>query len=408
MGKSRKGKKAPNGSGSVWQRPDGRWGAALSYPYYDPDTGRTKTKRASTTKKTWEAAHRWLMQKQNDLLGGVTDAPQNPPLGEYLGEWLHNVVEPSVAPKTHEKREYHVRVHISPALGHVRLKDLQARQIHALYVRMARRDPPLAASTRRDIHTTLKMALKQAVRWGLIPQNPAEFVDPPKPNGASGADDEEEGRGEIRALTDDQARVLFETTEGKRWRPYYVVAIRTGLRPGELLGLRWGDLDLGADPASLRVRRTLAIRQGGGTYFKSPKSKASRRTLALHWEASEALEVQRTGLEDEGLPVRREDLVFPSTAGTPMNRNNLRYRHLHPDLKAAELPRLTLHELRHTFASVALYEWRWPPAVVQQVMGHESIRMTMDLYGHLVPGSQEAAIRALRATHHRPEAVAAG
>src|SRR5215204_3561718 len=127
MGKSRKGKKAPNGSGSIWQRPDGRWGAALSYPYYDPAAGRTRTKRTSTTKKTWEASHRWLMQKQNDLLGGVPDAPQNPPLGEYLDEWLRDVVEPSVAPKTLEKREYHVRVHISPALGHVRMKDLQVR-----------------------------------------------------------------------------------------------------------------------------------------------------------------------------------------------------------------------------------------------------------------------------------------
>ncbi len=405
--KGRNNKKAPNGSGSIWLRPDSRWGAALSYPYYDPATGRTKTKRASTTKKTWEDAHRWLMQKQNDLLGGVPDAPQNPPLGEYLDEWLHNVVEPSVAPKTHEKREYHVRVHISPALGHVRLKDLQARQIHTHYVRMARRESqgltPLAASTRRDIHTTLKMALKQAVRWGLMPQNPAEFVDPPKPSEAA-----EEGEGEIRALTDTQAMQLFAATEGKRWYPYYVAAVRTGLRPGELLGLRWGDIDLQTDPASLRVRRTLAIKQGGGTYFKLPKSKASRRTLALHWEASEALEAQRARLGVEELPAGRGDLVFPSTTGSPMNRNNLRYRHLQPDLAAAGLPRLTLHELRHTFASVALYEWRLPPAVVQEIMGHESIRMTMDLYGHLVPGSQEAAIRALRGMHRKPEAVAAG
>ena len=407
MGKSRKGKKAPNGSGSVWQRPDGRWGAALSYPYYDPDTGRTKTKRASTTKKGWEAAHRWLMQKQNDLLGGVPDAPQNPPLGEYLDEWLRNVVEPSVAPKTHEKREYHVRVHISPALGHVRLKDLQARQIHTLYVRMARTESqgraPLAASTRRDIHTTLKMALKQAVRWGLMPQNPAEFVDPPRPTEVDG---EEEGGEEIRALTDEQARVLFEATAGKRWHHYYVAAVRTGLRPGELLGLRWGDLDLGVDPASLRVRRTLAIKQGGGFYFKPPKSKASRRTLALHWEASDALEAQRVRLAGEGLPVEKGDLVFPSTSGTPMNRNNLRYRHFQPDLEAAGLPRLTLHELRHTFASIMLHEWRVYPDTVREMLGHESITMTMGLYGHLMENAQADAIRALRRLHQRPETAA--
>ena len=167
-----------------------------------------------------------------------------------------------------------------------------------------------------------------------------------------------------------------------------------------------GDLALDSDPASLRVRRTLAIREGGGFYFKQPKSKASRRTLALHWEAAEALEAQRTMLEDEELPVGKRDLVFPSSTGSPMNRNNLRFRRLQPDLAAAGLPRLTLHELRHTFASVALYEWRMPPAVVQEIMGHESIRMTMDLYGHLIPGSQEAAIRALRAMHRKPEDVA--
>ena len=123
---------------------------------------------------------------QIDLLGGVPDAPQNPTVSEYLSEWLADVIEPSVAPKTHEKRSYHVRVHLAPALGHVKLKDLQARQIHTLYVRMGRRVPTLATSTRRDIHTTLKMALKQAVRWGLIPQNPAEFVDPPNPFKSAG------------------------------------------------------------------------------------------------------------------------------------------------------------------------------------------------------------------------------
>lgn len=395
MAKS-KGKKAPNGSGSIWERPDGRWGAALSYPYYDPEKGRTRTRRTSTTKNSWEDAHKWLVQKQIDLLGGVPDTPENPTVAEYLYGWLADVVEPSVAPKTYEKRSYHVRVHLVPAIGHLRLKDLQARQIHTLYVRMSRRESqglqPLAYSTRRDVHTTLKMSLKQAVRWGIIPQNPAEFVDPPKP--AETDEDELEG-GEVRALTEDQAMVLFEISEGKRWHHYYVAAVRTGLRPGELLGLRWGDLELGTDPASLRVRRTLAIREGGGFYFKPPKSKASRRTLALHWEAAEAFEAQAVMLEDEEIPAGAKDLVFPSTKGTPMNRNNLRYRELQPDLARAGLPRLTLHELRHTFASVALYEWSWPPAVVQEVMGHESIRMTMDLYGHLVPGSQEAAIRTL-------------
>lgn len=177
----RKKWKAPNGSGSVWERADGRFGAALSYPYHDAKTGKTKRDRASTTKATWDEAHKWLVQKQADLLGGVQVSPEDPPFGEYLKSWLADVIEPSVAPKTYEKREYHIRVHISPALGHVKLKDLAPRQIHMLYSKMSRRDPPLSLSTRRDVHTTLKMALRQAVRWGLMPNNPCDLVEPPSP-----------------------------------------------------------------------------------------------------------------------------------------------------------------------------------------------------------------------------------
>src|SRR3954447_16283303 len=92
-----KGQKSPNGSGSIWQRPDGRYGAALTYPYHDPTTGRTKRRRASTTKRTWEEAHHWLMERQQDLLRGVVMSPENPTLGEYLEAWLLDVIEPSVA-----------------------------------------------------------------------------------------------------------------------------------------------------------------------------------------------------------------------------------------------------------------------------------------------------------------------
>lgn len=393
-------KRAPNGSGSVWQRKDGRYSASLTYPYHDPETGRTKRKRATTTKPDWQAAHQWLVGMQSKLQGGGVMSPEDPLVSEYLREWLRDVVEPGVAPKTHEKREYHVRVHISPALGRAKLKELQPRQIHALYTRLAREG--LAASTRRDIHTTLKMAFKQAVRWGLLQQSPVDLVEPPK----AGPDVTEEE--EVRALTDEQARELFAATAGDRWHNYYVAAIRTGLRPGEMLGLQWGDLELSGDPGSLRVRRTLGIRpgrteDGGGSYLKPPKSPASRRTLAVHWEAVDAFTAQRTMLEGEGLSTALKSLVFPNTRGEPMSRHNLRYRHLQPGLRRAGLPVLSLHELRHTFASIMLYEWRVPSEVVQRMLGHTSIKMTMDLYGHLMPGAQEQAIRALRQLHERPK-----
>jgi integrase len=400
------GKKNANGQGSIWQRADGRYGAALVYEYYDGAQGRTVKKRTSTTKPDWDAAHKWLVGKQSDLLGGVPVSDENPILSDFLGDWLRDVVEPSVSRNTYLKREYNVRVHLVPALGKVRIKDLDPRRIQALYTRLRRREPPLAASTRREVHVTLKMALSQAVRWGLLGRNPAELVDAPKEAKARKEDGEDAG--EVRALTDAQARAFFRATEGKRWHHYYVAAIRTGLRPGELLGLRWGDLSLGADLGSLRVRRTLDTHEGA--VFNPPKSDASRRTLALHWEAAEAFAAQREMLASEGLTTGPKDLVFPSTTGTPMSADNLRKRNLKPDLAAAGLPELTLHELRHTFASIMLHEWRVSPSIVQEMLGHEDITMTMGIYGHLFPGAQEDAIRALRRIHRRPpeEDVAVG
>lgn len=397
------GGKAPNGSGSIWKRPDGRYGAALTYPYYDAETGRTKTKRLSTTKKDWDSAHRWLLNMQNDLLGGVVRSPEDPRVGDFLKEWLADVIEPSKARNTYLKREYNVRVHLLPDLGHVRLSGLTPRRIQALYSRLAKREPPLAATTRREVHVTLKMALKQAVRWGMLSKNPADDVDAPKQSGSRDETDEDEG--EVRAISNEQARTLFASTAltGDRWRHYYVAAIRTGLRPGELLGLRFGDLALDTNPGSLKVRRSLDTR--GGARFNKPKSEASRRTLALHWEAVEALSSQKGMLEAEGLPTGAKDLVFPSATGTPMDNGNLRDRYLKPALRRADLPELTLHELRHTFASIMLHEWRVQPDIVREMLGHESIKLTMDLYGHLFPGSQQAAILALRELHDRPEKI---
>lgn len=135
-----------------------------------------------------------------------------------------------------------------------------------------------------------------------------------------------------------------------------------------------GDLD--SDPASARVKRTLDTH--GALRFGPPKSAASRRTVALHFEAADAFAAQRRKLREEGLPTGPKNTVFPCSDGKTMQSGNLRARHLQPDLAAAGLPKLTLHELRHTYASIALHEWKVPPSAVQQAMGYASIRMTMD------------------------------
>lgn len=380
----------------MWQRSDGRYGAALSYDYYDPDSGGRRRKRASTTKATWDDAHEWLVGKQSDIRSGTMVNAENPTFREFMEEWLPIVIEPSRSRNTCLRRKTAIKAHLVPEFGRARLKDLDPRKIQSLYSRLARRVPPLALSTRREIHVTLKMALNQAVRWSILARNPADLVDAPKQRREVS---EDEGTGEVRALTNERAKMLFGHTEGGRWHNYYVAAIRTGLRPGGMLGLRRGDLNLESDPGSLRVRRTLDT--VGAASFNPPKNVASRRTLAPHWEAAEAFGRQKEFLQTEGHPTAKRDLVFPSTAGTPMSSGNLRKRNLKPDLRRAGLPELTLHELRHTFASIMLHEWHVAPSIVQEMLGHESIGMTMKIYGHLFPGAQEDAIRMLREMHSK-------
>lgn len=373
-------------SGSIWPRKDGRFGAEFRYKV----GGLTKT--LTSTKPTREAAEEWLAEREQDFADGGL-VPGSETVGQYLEEWLRDAVEPSVARRTHEKRAWAVNLHIAPAIGSIRLSELDARTIQSLYASMVREG--YSHETRRAVHVTLKMALKQAVRWDLIRRNPAEMVDAPRDTGRNGHDEE------IRHLTDAQARVLFASTRESRWNNYYVTAVRTGLRPGELLALRWGDLDLEGDPGSLRVRRTLDTHSSA--VFGPPKTPAARRSVALYVEAKEALRAQRGMLQGEGLPVGERALVFPSKTGSPMNADNLRKRDLAPALQRAGLPYVTLHELRHTFASIMLHEWMAPPAVVSKMMGHKSIAFTFDLYGHLIPSAQDDVMRRLNAERRRAE-----
>lgn len=373
-------------TGSVWERKDGRFGAEFRYKVG------SATKTLTTTKSTRETAEAWLADKETDHADGVVSG--NETVGRFLDAWLEESVAPRVSRNTYRKREGAVRVHIKPEIGAIPISELDVRRVQGLYSLMAREG--YAYPTRREIHVTLKVALSQAVRWGLVRRNVCDLADPPR-DLRRGHEEEE-----IRHLTDAEARGLFRSSEAteSRWRYYYIVAVRSGLRPGEMLGLRWGDLDLTSDPGSLRVRRTLDTHSE--PVFNPPKSPAARRTVALHFKAKGAFLSQRAMLRDEGLRSQAGDLVFPSAAGSPRSSDNLRKRSLKSDLARAGLPDLTLHELRHTFASIMLHEWLVPPAIVSQMLGHKSIAFTFDLYRHLIPTAQADTMRRLNDLH-RPQ-----
>jgi integrase len=230
------------------------------------------------------------------------------------------------------------------------------------------------------VHALLHKALKQAVDDGLLPRNVTEAVKAPR-----------QSRNELLALNPEQARAFLQTTRGDRLEALYVLAIHTGLRQSEFLGLKWQDVDL--EDKRLSVRRILSAAKDGPT-FTTPKNNKSR-SVRLTPRAAEALQAHRQHQLEEreklSKPWRDHGLVFCSQVGTPLNRNNIHSRSFKPLVKrAGHPPTLRFHDLRHTFATLMLKGGEHPK-VVQEMMGHATINITLDTYSHVLPDIQDKA-----------------
>jgi integrase len=304
-------------------------------------------------------------------------------VNEYFQRWLKDSVKGNVRPITFESYERLVRVHMVPALGHVKLKALSPAHLQGFY--RDRLDAGLSPCTVQRLHAVIHRALKQALRWGLVPRNVSEATDPPKAQ-----------RKEIRPLTPEQVRTLLKTAQGDRLEALYVLAITTGLRQGELFGLKWEDVDLAA--GRLSVRRTLTTPKGGRR-LGPPKRSKSRRSVKLTARAVEALRVHRERQlkEREKLAELWQDhaFIFATQVGTPLNRHNYFRRCFKPMLEKAGLPHtVRFHDLRHTCATLLLSK-NVNPKVVQELLGHANISQTMDTYSHVLPDMQERAASAM-------------
>ncbi len=240
-----------------------------------------------------------LAKALSDRTGGLSFDGENPRLGDYLRHWLTDSVRDSVRTATYDGYDRQVRNHISPALGQIKLEALSPARLRAMYRKKL--DSGLWPRTAQYVHVTLRKALKQAVDDGLVPRNVAEAVRPPQLR-----------REEIEPLTLDQTKALVEAARGDRLEALYVVAKSTGLRQGELLGLKWEDVD--PDRGVLRVRRTLTASKGGRPAFGAPKTDKGKRSVRTPGAPVEALERHHTlQLEErEKLAERWQDhgLVF--------------------------------------------------------------------------------------------------
>ena len=369
--------KRGNGEGSIYRRKDGRWvGQYLVYTDGGP-------KYRYIYGKTRQAVAEKLTKAMADRDGGLIFDAGNLTVGEYLDRWLSDSVKGTVRASTFERHEQLFRRHIRPALGRVKLKSLTLAHVRGLM--SEKLNSGLAPATVRKIHSTLHKALSQAVSDGLIPRNAADVKAPrPAPE-------------EMRPLSESEARTFLDAASeaGDRFEPLYVLAITTGLRRGELLGLRWDDADL--ERGTLRVGRAL-VREGGRHTLGETKTRRGRRQVNLTPRTVAALKAHRKRQLEErmkhaGSPTDY-GLIFATSTGAPINPENLVKRSFKPLLKRAGLPEIRFHDLRHTCATLLLGRGVHPK-LVQELLGHATIAMTLDTYSHYLPSMGDQASGAM-------------
>lgn len=366
--------KRGNNEGSVTRRPDGLWEARITLG---------GGKRKSFYAKTRQEAARKLAAALRDQEAGLPVVGSAQTVEQYLLSWLA-AVKPTIRDQTWRVYELRVRVHVIPTLGSTRITKLTAQQIQLLYAQKL--EEGLSTTTVHHLHAVLHRAFDAALRLGVIQRSVLDMVEVPRMR-----------HHEMKTLSGAQAQQLLATARGDRLEALYVVALATGMRQGELLALRWHDVDL--DGASLQVRASVHYTKDGYV-FAEPKTKYSRRRIALSQVAVAALREHQMRQQAERLELGEawedHDLVFPNAVGKPLDGTNLLHYWFYPLLKRAGLPRVRFHDLRHTAATLLL-EHSINPKVVSEMLGHSHVSVTLGIYSHVMPHMQQQAADAMDA-----------
>lgn len=386
-------KKRGNGEGSIAKRTDGRWMASLTIGR-DPQTG--KLRRASLYGKTRQEVATKLAQALRDKSHGVFVAPHRMTVSEWLQIWLHDYKRPAVRPKTFESYEQQIRLHITPALGHIPLTDLRPHHLQHFYNTLHQQ---VSACTVRHNHAILRQALALAEQHQRLAHNPAPLCTLPRivvPERTTLA---------VTQVT----QALFPALEGHRLGAAIVVACGTGLRRGEVLGVRWADIDLQRSLLSVRqiaVRLRLPFGQKRLTQIvmREPKTPQSRRTIPLPAVCVQALRQHKARQAQERLLCGNAytdlDLVFCREDGTALEAKTFN-RALARVLRQTGLPHVRFHDLRHTFATWMLEQGEHPKTV-SVLLGHTKVGITLDLYSHVSLELEQQAIQRLNRTLEGP------
>lgn len=363
--------------GSIYHRSDGRWTAVVSVGY---EGGRRR--RKAFYGRTRQEVARKLTTALKAKEDGLGLPQERETVGRFLRSWLESV-QPSLRPRTVEAYDLNIR-RLIPHIGTIRLARLTPKAVQSCYGDLLTRG--LSARSVQQAHAVLHRAMRQAVQWGLLGRNPADAVAPPRP-----------ARREMRTLGSVEVQQLFEATAGERLHALWVLLVTTGLRLGEALGLAWEDLD--TEAGRLSVTRALQRQRGVGLVFVEPKTARSRRSVLVPASTLAAVREHRTMQLAERLalgPAWEElGLVFCHQHGRPLDPSFVD-REFHSALKRAELPRVRVHDLRHTAATLLL-ERGVHAKIVQDMLGHSTITLTLDLYSHVTPTMQQEAVAQMEA-----------
>jgi integrase len=364
--------------GSIYERWDGRWAGTVSIGY---EAGRRVRKHVMGHSRAEVKDKMAALMRAHEEQRPIPD--QRAKVGPYLRRWLDEVAKPTLRASTYDSYDDILRLHLVPGLGHLALAKLTPADVQRFLTRKL--EGGLSPRRVQYIHAVLRRALVIAERWGIVARNVAKLVDPPRVP-----------RHEIAPLTPEQAKVLIEKTADDRHRALWITALATGLRQGELLALRWEDVDL--DEGRLYVRHSLA-NVGGALVLQEPKTDRSRRSIALPDVVVAALRGHRTRqLMDRLVAGSRwvdSGHVFATMRGTPHHAATIT-RAFQDALDRAGLPDVRFHDLRHSAATFLLAQGMTLEDVKNQ-LGHSTIALTSNTYGHVLEQRQRQVARAMDA-----------
>jgi integrase len=361
-----------NGEGTICPRKDGRWEAA----YFAPDGQRRRLLR-----KTQAEARRALTAALKARDEGQVIPRGQGRVADLLEDWLPGM-RPRIRYSTWRRYRQLIERHILPACGRISLARLSPIDVQRMVNRIL--GAGLSPTTAHHAHAVLRRALRDAVAAELVSRNVAAMVKPPPM-----------AFHEMQTLDADQARAFLAAGTGDRWEALWILAVTTGMRQGELLGLRWSDVDL--DRGVLHVTGNLS-RGPNGLEVTRPKTHRSRRPIRLSQTAVDALRRHKAAQAAERLHAGAawEDhrLVFCRPTGRPVTAAWLVRGRFQPLLKRAGLPLIRFHDLRHTAATL-WFRSGVNPKVVQETLGHSRVAITLDTYSHMIPDLQLETARVM-------------